>query len=169
VPTDLTFAHVDDLAFAAGRNISGGEAQAVLAAADIGPLIELSLLAAAGQHSIASIPPLAQIERLIARSPVYQPVALSPGASLLRTPSSIPVDLAPWTAFGLAAQRAAESVGFPHQTAAQLVGAIKEMHDNIFDHSENPTSGMVAYRATPRRFEFVVADRGIGEGDRGRE
>jgi hypothetical protein len=73
-----------------------------------------------------------------------------------------PEDEAEEIAFKLEAQRAAHAVGFPRKLAAQLVGAFEEIHGNVYDHCGTPGSGLAAYRATARRFEFVVSDGGMG-------
>ena len=57
---------------------------------------------------------------------------------------------------------AAHTVGFPRKLAEQLVGAFEEIQGNVYDHSGAPGSGLAAYRATARRFEFVVSDGGRG-------
>jgi anti-sigma regulatory factor (Ser/Thr protein kinase) len=62
----------------------------------------------------------------------------------------------------LAAQKAAVAGGFPKKIAGWLVGGIVEMQTNIYEHSEAPQSGLVAFRAGRGVFEFVVADHGIG-------
>jgi anti-sigma regulatory factor (Ser/Thr protein kinase) len=46
--------------------------------------------------------------------------------------------------------------------AAQFAAAVGELYSNIYDRSAAPATGLVAFRAVPNRFEFVVADRGIG-------
>ena len=66
------------------------------------------------------------------------------------------------TRFKLEAQRAVCAVGFPRKLAAQLVGAFEEIQDNVYDHSGASASGLAAYRATARRFEFAVSDGGRG-------
>jgi hypothetical protein len=59
-------------------------------------------------------------------------------------------------------QKAAVSAGFHRRIAAQFVGVLEEMVSNVYEHSRVPGSGMVAFRAGGDRFEFVVADGGIG-------
>ena len=60
------------------------------------------------------------------------------------------------------ASAAGDTVGFPRKLAAQLVGAFEEIQGNVYDHSGAPGSGLAAYRATARQFEFVVSDGGHG-------
>jgi hypothetical protein len=59
-------------------------------------------------------------------------------------------------------QYAAAEAGFSRDIAAQFVGAVGEMQSNIYEHSQSPRTGMVAFKATHGTFEFVVCDRGIG-------
>ncbi len=79
-----------------------------------------------------------------------------------RTEAQSPVNEVPWIGFRLRAQQAAVRVGFPAKVAYQFAGALGELHSNIYDHSEEPETGVLAFHATPGAFEFVVADRGIG-------
>lgn len=67
-----------------------------------------------------------------------------------------------WQLWASRADQAAVSVGFPNLVAAEIVGALGELQDNVFRHSEAPGSGVVAFAATPRAFEVVVSDSGIG-------
>ena len=43
-----------------------------------------------------------------------------------------------------------------------MIGALGELLDNVFEHSNRPESGVVAYGASEGAFEFVVADAGRG-------
>ena len=52
--------------------------------------------------------------------------------------------------------------GFPHKLAASLAGAVIEMTDNVWQHSEPALPGLVAYQIRRRKFAFGVADTGIG-------
>ena len=67
-----------------------------------------------------------------------------------------------WTAFVKRAEATARDVGFADSVAAGLAGAIRELADNIFQHAESLTSGIAAFARNPDRFEYVVADSGIG-------
>src|SRR5262245_24855631 len=63
--------------------------------------------------------------------------------------------------FLMQAQRAAEESGLP-RASKLLVAAMQEMYDNISEHSDARTTGILAFRAAPEVFEFVAVDRGIG-------
>ena len=76
--------------------------------------------------------------------------------------ASRPEDETEELTFKLAAQIAAHTVGFPRKLAAQLIGAFEEIQGNVYDHSGASGTGLAAYRATARRFEFVVSDGGMG-------
>ncbi len=169
-PAPLTFAQVDDLAFAAERGrLRGGMPGGIrLATNDLGPLLELSHLAAAG-----FLPPLEPGSWLILNgmTDFYRAMiegkqqwmrADSRDFGFLRTEARLAADATTWTSFGVAAQKAAVTAGFANKVAGQLVGAILEMHSNIYEHSEAPQTGILAFRATPGVFEFVAADQGIG-------
>ena len=67
-----------------------------------------------------------------------------------------------WTALSIAIKKAAKRAGFSDAYSGQFAGAIAELHDNIVEHSEHVVSGYVVFAATPGRFEFVVADKGVG-------
>jgi len=66
-------------------------------------------------------------------------------------------------AFLMNAKRAAQEItGLPGTTPGQLAAAMQEMESNIHEHSAAADTGVIAYQATPKCFEFVVFDRGIG-------
>ncbi|ESZ61462.1 hypothetical protein NL532_23010 [Mesorhizobium sp. C120A] len=67
-----------------------------------------------------------------------------------------------WTGFVLRAKRAAISAGFSEDYGGKQMAAIGEFYANVIDHSGRIDSGYVVYSASPGRFEFVVADGGIG-------
>lgn len=169
-PTALTFAHVDDLAFAADRGqLEGGIPDSVRwTASDLGPLLELSHLAAT--HMLPA-PDSGTWLRFGDIADFYQAMtdgkrqwtrADSRNIGFLRTEARLPTDMTTWTAFGVAAQKAAVDAGFANKVAAQLVRSILEMQSNIYEHSEAPQTGFLAFRAMPGLFEFVTADRGVG-------
>jgi anti-sigma regulatory factor (Ser/Thr protein kinase) len=164
----LNFVDVDGLAFAHERGRLGtGAPSESFCARELGPVLELLQLAT--PKSILS----AHTARYLARG-AFEAFCAALGASQLqwvsqdhrsgfhRTREKTPGDDISWVAFRLAAQQAAVGCGFHRKVAAQLIGAIGEMHSNIYEHSEAPATGLVAFNATPGTFEFVVADHGIG-------
>jgi anti-sigma regulatory factor (Ser/Thr protein kinase) len=67
-----------------------------------------------------------------------------------------------WTGFGLKADRAMQAAGLPAGLAGQLVGATKELHSNVYEHSGRSRTGLVAFAVHQEFAEFIVADSGIG-------
>ena len=66
------------------------------------------------------------------------------------------------TDFLMSARKAAEAVGLPVAVAQSLTAAMRELETNIHEHSDQATTGLIAYRASQSEFEFVVADAGRG-------
>ncbi|WP_145960897.1 hypothetical protein [Sphingosinithalassobacter portus] len=64
------------------------------------------------------------------------------------------------TSFKIDAHKAALTAGF--ENAALLVAAMGELIGNVIDHSEAVGSGTALFSAEAGRFEFVIADAGIG-------
>jgi hypothetical protein len=50
----------------------------------------------------------------------------------------------------------------PGAVAQSLAAAIREMETNVYEHSDNAPSGLLAFNAETESFEFVVADCGVG-------
>ncbi len=67
-----------------------------------------------------------------------------------------------WTAFLKRAEVTAREVGFANLVAAGLAGAIAELADNVIQHSDASSTGIGAFSRSNDRFEYVVADSGIG-------
>jgi anti-sigma regulatory factor (Ser/Thr protein kinase) len=165
----FTFAILDDVAFAAerGRLTKDALEAGAYVLNDLGPGLEMAQLAA-----VRLLPPPSRAPWLSLGDFMPLWAALRDGRTIWRCPvshmgfqrlqSSRPEDPAAGAPFKVEAHKAALAVGLPSAVAAQLVGALEEMQGNVYDHSESPGSGIAAYRATARRFEFVVADRGIG-------
>ncbi len=168
-PKPLTFAALDGLAFAAERGrLSEQPSGAELSAGALGPLLELEQLSASGllpRPDMAAWLSLDDTRVFEAALHSGLPQWICPAtraAGFFRTAPKRPEDNTPWVGFGLAAQKAATAAGFHRQIAAQFVGVLSEMLDNIYEHSGAPASGIVAFRAGDGEFEFVVADGGIG-------
>lgn len=163
----LDFAVVDGLAFAAERAKLPGRMPDLIVR-DLGPLVELGQFAGAGLLPTAESADWLRLDGLCA---FYRAIAtgrqewICPDlrrSGFLRMSAEPPLNESMWTRFGLAALQAAAASGFARKIAAQLVAAIGEMRSNVHEHSGAPASGLIAFRATPRRFEFVVTDRGMG-------
>lgn len=67
-----------------------------------------------------------------------------------------------WELWCMRLQQAAEHVGFSKPVAQGMVGATRELADNIKEHSEHEDTGLIAFRADGSVFEIVVADAGVG-------
>lgn len=138
----------------------------------IGPLVEFALLAATNPMVI---PPLAGVtpaqpatdlrivlasewdtQRNKTTSQDSRPWEFS------RVPSEKDVSDPYWVAFVQRVRHAATAAGFDRDTARKLVGTFYELADNIWEHSDAPKTGLVGYRRVIGRFEFVIADTGIG-------
>ena len=164
----LTFAHVDDLGLAAEGGVLPRQASTQFVASSLGPLIEACMLGEGGLlPQLASNPWinagwLAPLARRIGGSATGW--TCSTGMTgYLKTGAVFDDDAdTRWAAFGLKAQAAAESANFSHALAVQFLGAIKELHSNIYEHSEASETGLVAFAAQSETFEFTVADRGQG-------
>ena len=164
----FNFTILDGLAFAAERGKEYALAPAHMVAHDLGPVIELGHLAANG---LLPAPYETDWLKLDGITALYR--ALLGGNSqwvcpntrrmgFLRTGRTLPSSDAIWTGFGLAIQQGAAAASFPRKIAAQLAAAVGELYSNLYEHSEAPETGLIVFRAKSNRFEFVVADRGIG-------
>lgn len=69
---------------------------------------------------------------------------------------------ATWDQWAKHAENAAVTQKIPRQFAVRLIGALIELCDNVNEHSGRIETGIAAYAASPGKFEFVVADCGIG-------
>ena len=67
-----------------------------------------------------------------------------------------------WDQWTTHLENIAKRKGLNPQLVASLIGALIELQDNIYEHSGEPESGLVAFAITARSFEFVVADAGAG-------
>lgn len=84
------------------------------------------------------------------------------GAFPLGENNPITTDAALWDQWTIHAENIAKTKGLNPKLIASLLGAMIELQDNIYEHSNAPQTGLVAYAANTSSFEFVVADRGNG-------
>lgn len=162
----LTFAALDDLAFAAAKGRLSGRSPVPFQARALGPVLEL-LHITGGATAAASIDlawvNVGSTEGLAEalRGPRQRWVCpKSRSMGVFRGERS--AKCTDWTAFLMDAKRAGLEAGLVQNWAAGMVGALGEIHDNIGEHSASPGTGYAAFRATPGVFEFVVGDRGLG-------
>jgi anti-sigma regulatory factor (Ser/Thr protein kinase) len=166
-PAPFTFAALDGVGFAAVRGRLRPLPDGAYRFDALGPVLELARLSTSGL-----LPPPSRANWLTLDDAAGLGSAIGEGRTIwtcreqhlgfLRMRAVRPEDETEENVFKLEAQRAAHAVGFPRKLAAQLVGAFEEIHGNVYDHCGTPGSGLAAYRATARRFEFVVSDGGIG-------
>lgn len=166
----LTFTAVDELGFAAAAgNLDPRQPPARYEPKRLGPLLELRNLVATGRA-----PGSAVSDWLVPNGAAPMLNALAEDRErwissdhkrmgYIRAMRGRPDGDSHLTAFLMDAQRAAREVaGLPGNTSGQLAAAMKELENNIHEHSDAPATGILAFRAGRGTFEFVVADRGIG-------
>jgi hypothetical protein len=169
-PKSLTFGAVDGLGFAvtSGR-LDAAEKNAPYLASALGPLLELFDLASSGhlpspragswitQNGAAPLLTALQEGREFWTSPNDR------SSGFIRAIRTGPDGNSRLIALLMDAKRAAQDITrLPGTTPGQLVAAMEEMESNIHEHSNAPASGVIAFRAVPEQFEFVILDQGIG-------
>jgi hypothetical protein len=168
--TPLTFNVVDDLGFAAMRGaITAAQQSAPFIPISLGPLLELLQLCASG---LLPNPPggtwlvkngTGPMVSALRSERQYWINSEDHAMGFIRATRAGADGDSHLLAFLMEAKRAATDVArLPGSTPGQLVAAMEELESNIHEHSEAPTTGILAFRAVPGAFEFVAADRGIG-------
>ena len=165
---ELTFDFLDDLALAAVRGRANpAEHLSARQVNRIGPLVELLALDRASTLPLNGVPQSAAGETLTRATSAAQ-ISLGQHAGgalrvgfVLTNRDPLADDQAHWIAFCRKAQEAAE-LSLPKAVAQGLIGAMREVEENIHLHSERTFDGIVGYRGTASEFEFVVSDAGIG-------
>jgi anti-sigma regulatory factor (Ser/Thr protein kinase) len=160
---------LDDLAFAS--NIGDDALQDIQAEsylpATLGPLVEFLFLVSAGVIPPSGLQWLR--DRQVAHflkawfdgSPAWLSVTRHFG--FIRTQKASDEWEIASVDFLMKVQRAAQETSkLPGTIPGQMAAAILELAGNVEEHSAAPETGIIAFRATPGVFEFVVADRGIG-------
>lgn len=163
--SSFDFRAVDDVAFAAQRGKLAHMPATVRWRADrLGPLLELLHLQRSGL--IPTDPSWLDTDMLVdLRSAIIagNETWSSSGDARTSMMKLMPVAMSnEWTAFAMEAKRAAVFAGFDADWAGQLVAAMRELEDNIREHSDAIEGAYLATRASPGAFEFVVADQGRG-------
>jgi hypothetical protein len=164
----LSFSSLDGLVFAAERGRLNGRTPARMTAVSLGPLIEMAHLARTGilpppdKTDWLALDGLAFLYRAVLGGRLQWVCPDGHRIGFLRTRRDRTDDGKELLGFCLAVRQAAALAGFPPRIAQQLAAAIQELHDNIYDHSGAPGTGLIAFRAGVSSFEFVVSDRGVG-------
>jgi hypothetical protein len=167
--TALTFAWLDDLALAATLRRADPRTHLKDIHVDrVGPLLEAHILARGGLLPFEVIPassaPVA-LRRALQTSSIgrgsYGVVEESRLGFIATSRDPEAEDQTEWLLFCRRAQEAAE-LSLPKPVAQGLVGALREIEDNVHVHSGRAYDGVVGFRGTADEFEFAVADSGIG-------
>lgn len=168
VPTRAEFSVADDLLReAAHSRLANHGTINVEKSGRIGPVIELAFgsIQFADQYHSVSVSG-AFSHRLRSALQTGQPFGSGlndcAGAFPLGEINPITSDGAAWDQWTLHAENIAKTKGLNAHLVASLIGAMVELQDNVYEHSNAPRTGLVAYAVTASSFEFVVADRGIG-------
>jgi hypothetical protein len=162
-----TFDVVDDLLWQAeaGR-LAGRGAIAIGRSGQIGPLVELAFAARAMPTAYASVtvtPPFFdQVLRGLAAGRIS-------GGGIRDIAGVFPLarldpagDDSQWYQWASHAENAAVASGLARGLVSELMGALGELQENVYQHSGRPETGLVAYATVNGTFEFVVADAGVG-------
>ena len=167
--SELCFDFLDDLALASERGrVNPYSHLKVRHTSRIGPLLELVSLARAG---VLPLNALSNCKVKEALSRAFLPNLLGKGAYVKTGNFKIGFivtnrdpnvgEQAQWIAFCRRAQEAAE-MSLPKPIAQGLIGAMREIEENIHIHSERAHDGIVGFRGTPGEFEFTIVDSGVG-------
>lgn len=165
----LTFAAVDEVAFAASRGLlNTNQSLPHYTPKTLGPLLELLMLTKSG-----CLPPWVMETLLVPNGAAPMIKALIqqqerwlapvPRMGFIRAKRSYVNGSEHFTDFLMKAQRAASDIAeLPGHSPGHLTAAMKELESNIHEHSEASDTGVLAFRATKGMFEFVAGDCGIG-------
>ncbi len=167
--TTFTFEVLDDLALAIADGVLGRDAvlSRPLAGTRAGPLLELLQLRAADRwpRSVVDMIEEGALHEFMAalRAGWNLWVCRSGRYGFMRLGDTFGNDEElRWTGFGLKADKAMQAAGLPAGLAGQLVGATKELHSNVYEHSEKSRTGIIAFAVHREIAEFIVADSGVG-------
>ena len=168
-PRHLDFALLDDFVLAVqNRSFNASSLLGDLTLQRIGPLVELFLVSrnpgcTLDFNLIRDTPVLSRLRKATGSRANYGRCSDDETAGFILTNRNPKADDSPtWTGFCLAAQQAAIDSGLVKEQAKGLIGAMREIEENIHLHSDRSHDGIVGYRTTKGEFEFVVADSGIG-------
>ncbi|WFU13034.1 hypothetical protein QA646_27135 (plasmid) [Rhizobium sp. CB3090] len=67
-----------------------------------------------------------------------------------------------WTDMINRLKRLSINAGFSNDHSGKFLAAIDELWSNVVDHSQKSDTGYIAFSLEPKRFEFIVADHGVG-------
>lgn len=165
---EATFDTSDDLLWQAARGQLRGRGTILLKRSGrIGPLVELMYARKGRPEEYKQVSVRIPFARLIAEAMDSAKVSGSDygevaGVFPLGRGASGEHAEDQWEQWALHAQNVAAARGLDRSLVDGLIGALIELQDNVYLHSEAPATGLVAYAAAPGVFEFVVADAGVG-------
>jgi anti-sigma regulatory factor (Ser/Thr protein kinase) len=67
-----------------------------------------------------------------------------------------------WTALKMEFMRTLRTNGFSKTVSSRITGAIAELTNNVWDHSERTNTGLLGFDVRNQQFTVVIADFGIG-------
>jgi anti-sigma regulatory factor (Ser/Thr protein kinase) len=67
-----------------------------------------------------------------------------------------------WTALKMEFMRTLRINGFSKAVSSRITGAIAELTNNVWDHSERLNTGLLGFEVRNRQFTIVIADLGVG-------
>jgi hypothetical protein len=166
---ELTFERLDDLAVAIEEGTFGPESKLPrrLMSSRVGPLLELFMLRACEHWPRGVVQMISDgtyqefMEELRRERNCWVDASGQHGFVRLGKAFGDDEEIR-WTGFGLKMDKAMQAGGLPRGLAGQLVGATKELHSNVYEHSQRSRSGIVAFAVHDDMAEFIVADSGIG-------
>lgn len=169
-PRPLTFGAVDDLGFAAANGrLDAAEQSAPYAPNGLGPLLELFSRVSSGNLPVPRTGSwviqngAAQLFSALQENREQWVNSEDRSSGFIRAIRSGAAGDNRLIAFLMDAKRAAQNVTkLPGTTPGQLVAAMEEMESNIHEHSDAPATGLLAFRASPDMYEFVICDQGVG-------
>jgi anti-sigma regulatory factor (Ser/Thr protein kinase) len=67
-----------------------------------------------------------------------------------------------WTSLKMEFMKTLRKNGFTNSISSRITGAVAELTNNVWDHSERTDTGLLAFQVRNRKFTLVIADLGIG-------
>ena len=166
---DLNFSFLDDLALAAARGrLTPATYLEMAKVGRVGPMLELLVLNRGNALPFDPLPASGAADALRralapnhSRRGSYANEAAGHIGFVTTVRAGQTDERIEWVAFCRKAQEAAE-LSLPKTAAQGVIGAMREIEENVYLHSERAEDGIVGFRGTAEDFEFVVADSGIG-------
>ncbi len=161
---ELDFRLVDDVCFACEGGGFDISRLPQAAAGSLGPLLELEHIAPTlnGSSLTRHWLEIGAYKNILVRRATLETWYNNDDSQGLIGVSRLQSEDLAWTDLVHRVRRAATKAGFSGEHSGKIASAMLEIYGNVIDHSRSISSGYVAYSAAPGRFEFVVADRGIG-------